>query len=52
MFCSRTLQLQKARDIPTDDPKLKQLLESLVEYPNVPRKKPKFINFLKSTFPA
>ena len=30
----------------------KQLLEKLVDYSNVPRKKPKFMNFMKNSFRA
>jgi hypothetical protein len=30
--------------------KAKSMLEKLVEYPNVPRKKPKFVNFVRNSF--
>ena len=46
------LQVQRVlENTATGDARLKDILESLTKYPNVPRKKAKFINFLKSTFP-
>ncbi|BFY98279.1 hypothetical protein BsWGS_01319 [Bradybaena similaris] len=42
-------KVQSAIDKSVSNPKLKGLLERLKDYPNIPRKKIKFVNFLKNS---
>lgn len=42
-------QIQEGIDKAKADPQLKALLERIKDYPNIPRKKPKFENFLKNS---
>ncbi|XP_055894704.1 cell growth-regulating nucleolar protein-like [Biomphalaria glabrata] len=42
-------KVQKAIEVSASNTKLKDILEKLKEYPNIPRKKQKFENFLKNS---
>lgn len=42
-------QVQKAIDSSSSTPKVRHLLERLKDYPNIPRKQAKFLNFIKNS---
>lgn len=42
-------QLQSAVAKVNANPKLKAVLQQIIDFPNIPRKKAKFVNFLKNS---